>query len=41
MIILNTVKGKGANFCEGTVASHSTTVNQEQLDSALEALGRN
>ena len=41
MIILNTVKGKGANFCEGTVASHSTTVNQEQLDSALAALGRN
>ena len=40
MIIMNTVKGKGANFCEGQVSSHSTAVTQEQLDSALAALGR-
>lgn len=38
MIILDTVKGKGANFCEGTVASHSTTVSAEQLASAVAAL---
>lgn len=38
MIILDTVKGKGANFCEGTVASHSTAVNAELLASAVAAL---
>ena len=41
MILMKTVKGKGANFCEGQVSSHSTTVSQEQLDGALAALGRN
>ncbi len=40
MIILNTIKGKGANFCEGTVASHSTAVSAELLADALAALNR-
>ncbi len=38
MIIMKTVKGKGAAFCEGTVASHSTNVNEELLAQAVEAL---
>ncbi|HHX72909.1 MAG TPA: transketolase [Clostridiales bacterium] len=38
MIIMKTIKGKGASFCEGTVASHSTNVNKELLDQALAAL---
>jgi transketolase len=38
MIVMKTIKGKGANFCENTVASHSTTVSDEQLASALAAL---
>ena len=40
MIVMQTIKGKGANFCEGTVASHSTAVSAEQLESALAALNR-
>jgi len=40
MIVMKTIKGKGANFCEGTVASHSTAVNAEQLECALKALHR-
>ncbi len=38
MIIMKTIKGKGAVFCEGTVASHSTNVTKELLDQALAAL---
>jgi transketolase len=38
MIVMKTVKGKGANFCENTVASHSTSVSDEQLASAIAAL---
>ena len=37
---MKTIKGKGANFCENTVASHSTAVSEEQLESALAALKR-
>lgn len=40
MIVMKTIKGKGANFCENTVASHSTAVSAEQLESALAALKR-
>ena len=40
MIVMKTIKGKGANFCENTVASHSTAVTAEQLESALAALKR-
>ena len=40
MIVMKTIKGKGANFCENTVASHSTAVSEEQLESALAALKR-
>ena len=40
MIVMKTVKGKGANFCENTVASHSTAVTAEQLEGALAALKR-
>ncbi len=40
MIVLKTIKGKGANFCEGTVASHSTNVSTEQLSCALKSLNR-
>jgi transketolase len=40
MIVMKTIKGKGANFCEGLVASHSTSVNAEQLECALKALNR-
>ena len=41
MIVMKTIKGKGANFCEGTVASHSTNVTAELLEGALAALNRN
>ena len=40
MIVMKTVKGKGANFCENTVASHSTAVTADQLEGALAALKR-
>jgi transketolase len=39
MIICNTIKGKGANFCEGTVGSHNLPVTQEMADKAIEGLG--
>lgn len=34
MIILHTVKGKGAYFCEGQLGSHSMTVTEEQWRTA-------
>lgn len=40
MIVMKTIKGKGANFCEGLVSSHSTNVSAEQLECALKALNR-
>ena len=40
MNVMKTVKGKGANFCENTVASHSTADTAEQLEGALAALKR-
>lgn len=38
MIILNTVKGKGASFCEGNVSSHNMPVTPEMLKEAIEGL---
>lgn len=38
LIILNTVKGKGADFCEGQVASHNMPVTEEQWKKAVEIL---
>ena len=38
MIILNTIKGKGANFCEGQVGSHNMPVTKEMSQSAIERL---
>lgn len=37
MIILNTIKGKGASFCEGSVSSHNMPVTKEM---AAEAIAR-
>ncbi len=39
MIICNTIKGKGADFCEGQVGSHNMPVTQEMADKAIERLG--
>ena len=38
MIILNTVKGKGAAFCEGKVASHNMPVTKDMAKDAIERL---
>lgn len=38
MIILNTVKGKGADFAEGRLDSHHTKVSEEQWKNAVKAL---
>jgi len=38
MIILNTIKGKGASFAEGKVSSHNMPVTKEMLEEALEGL---
>jgi len=38
MIILNTVKGKGATFCEGKVNSHNMPVTKEMLKEAIAGL---
>lgn len=35
MIILHTVKGKGASFCEGKLASHNMPVSREEYEQAL------
>lgn len=39
MIILNTIKGKGAAFSEGQVNSHNMPVTKEMSDEAIERLG--
>ncbi|MCK7487159.1 MAG: transketolase [Bacillus subtilis] len=38
MIIMNTIKGKGANFCEGKVGSHNMAVTKEMARDAIERL---
>ncbi|MEG0275153.1 MAG: transketolase [Longicatena sp.] len=38
MIILNTVKGKGAYFAENNLASHSMNVSKEECDKAIRLL---
>jgi transketolase len=38
MIILNTIKGKGASFCEGDVGSHNMPVTKEMMDEAIKRL---
>lgn len=38
MIILNTIKGKGASFCEGKVGSHNMNVSNENALEAIERL---
>ncbi|MDY0338167.1 MAG: transketolase [Acholeplasmataceae bacterium] len=40
MIICNTIKGKGADFCEGTVGSHNLPVTKEMAEKAIERLGK-
>jgi transketolase len=39
MIILDTVKGKGAAFCEGKIESHNMPVTREMAKEAIAALG--
>jgi len=39
MIILNTIKGKGAAFAEGKVGSHNMPVTEEMAKEAIERLG--
>ena len=38
VIVLNTIKGKGASMTEGKVGSHNMTINEEQLKQALSEL---
>jgi len=38
MIILNTIKGKGASFCEGKVGSHNMPVTIDMAKDAIERL---
>ena len=38
MIALNTVKGKGCNFCENVFYNHNITVSAEQAQCAIDAL---
>ncbi len=39
MIIMNTIKGKGAYFCENQVGSHNMPVTEEMWKKAVEMLG--
>ena len=39
MIILDTVKGKGAPFCEGKFEGHNMPVTMEMSEQAIAALG--
>lgn len=41
MIILNTIKGKGAYFAEGKVSGHSMTISEEMYKKAVELLYQN
>lgn len=38
MIILDTIKGKGAPFCEGLLASHNMAISPEDRDAAIAAI---
>lgn len=38
MIICNTIKGKGANFCEGQAGSHNMNVTKEMAQKAIEGM---
>lgn len=38
MIILNTIKGKGGNFCENMVASHNMNISEEAWKAAIAIL---
>lgn len=40
MIVLKTIKGKGASFAEGKVSSHSMTVTEEQKNEAVSILNK-
>jgi transketolase len=40
MIVLDTVKGKGAAFCEGQVGSHNMNFDYETAQKAIAALGQ-
>ena len=39
MIILDTIKGKGAAFCEGKVENHNMVFSMETANEAIAALG--
>ncbi len=39
MIIMNTIKGKGADFAEGQASSHNMNVTKEMSQKAIERLG--
>ena len=39
MIVLDTIKGKGCNFCEGQVGSHNMAYTMDQAAAAIAALG--
>jgi len=39
MVILDTIKGKGASFCEGKVEGHNMPVTLEMANQAIAALG--
>jgi transketolase len=41
MIILDTIKGKGAAFCENKVESHNMPFSPETAGQAIAALGGN
>ena len=41
MIILDTIKGKGASFCEGKLEGHNMPVTMEMAEQASAALGGN
>lgn len=39
MIIMDTIKGKGAFFCEGQVGSHSMSFDLAKANEAMARLG--
>jgi len=39
MVIMNTIKGKGASFCEGKASSHNMNVTIDMAKEAIERLG--
>ncbi|MBS3781633.1 MAG: transketolase [Candidatus Thermoplasmatota archaeon] len=41
IIVSHTIKGKGVPFMEGSLAFHGKAANDEQLETALKALGEN